>query len=103
MYIRTPRASAWVEANVPDMDRPANPSSTRHVQVRFAVRPLNTPAGSCRAVKMVSTQNGGSDEQRFYVLFESRYTRSPAPRWVPVQQVLGEDELAAWLRDGFRT
>jgi hypothetical protein len=67
--------------------------------VRYALRPLETPAGRCIALKQVETEG---EPPRLYVLFLSRYERMPAARWVPVGQVFGEQEAARWSQEGFR-
>ena len=107
MFVTTKRASAWLdqasnevqgnEANDRRFQRPAG-----SVRARYAVRPLETPAGRCIALKLVSPVEGGKAEPRFFVLFESRYERIPRPRWLPLERVLSEAEAEQWVKEGFR-
>ena len=107
MFVTTKRASAWLDrapSKVPG-DPPANRQRQRSavsVRTRYAVRPLETLAGRCIALKLVSPVEGGSAEPRFFVLFESRYERIPRPRWLPLELVLSEAQAEQWLKEGFR-
>ena len=107
MFVTTKRASAWldqapneVQGNEAKDRRRQRPAVS--VRTRYAVRPLETPAGRCVALKLVSPVEAGSAEPRFFVLFESRYERMPRPRWLPLERVLGEAEAERWLKEGFR-
>ena len=107
MFVTTKRASAWLDQapNEVPGDPPANRQRQRpavSVQTRYAVRPLETPAGRCIALRLVSPVEAEKAEPRFFVLFESRYERIPRPRWLPLERVLGEAEAEQWLREGFR-
>lgn len=102
MYVRSKFASSWLDA-------PEEPGAQSHPQLaapsrpravtRFAVRPLETPAGRCIALKQVLQE--GRDP-RLFVLFESRYMRTPEPVWVPAERVLDPAQAARWAEEGFR-
>jgi hypothetical protein len=103
MYIRNARASAWLDADSASEQR-AEPtqqvSRSRNVQVRYAARPLETAMGRCIAIKHVSN---GTDSERLFVLFQSRYERTAEFRWVPAERILTAQEAARWAAQDFKT
>jgi hypothetical protein len=105
MFVTSKFASAWLdqELSAPQLDsgnagRPRQPAAV----VRHAWRPLQTRAGRCIAIKLVPPADVRGTP-RFFVLFESSYERSPRPRWVPLERVLDEAEVARWVATGFRS
>ena len=108
MYVTNPRASAWLDPELvggktSTADNPAHGRCERPVsQVRYAAQPLRTSQGRCIALKLVASDPLRTTPPRFFVLFESRYERSPRPRWLPLERVLSEAEVARWLAGGFQ-
>jgi hypothetical protein len=108
MFVTTKRASAWLDraADGTKLDDTAVPSRSHRpastAVVRYAFRALETPAGRCIALKLVQPADGTPRPPRFLVLFESRYERTPRPRWLPLERVLGEAEAEQWIKDDFR-
>jgi len=103
MFVTTKRASAWLD---PQTRSDAEGGDTsRHggrPQTLYAVRPFETPAGRCIALKLVPPAVGRAASPRFFVLFESRYERCPEPRWVPVERVLDDADIGRWIKEEFR-
>jgi hypothetical protein len=102
MYIRNARASAWLDADSASEQRaePTQQVSNRIVQVRYAARPLDLAMGRCIAIKHVSN---GTDSERLFVLFQSRYERTAEFRWVPAERILTAQEAARWAAQDFKT
>lgn len=103
MFVTTKRASAWLDPQT-SHEAEGGRVNRRDGRTRtlYAVRPFETPAGRCIALKLVPPAVGRAASPRFFVLFVGRYERCQEPRWVPVEQVLDEADVERWVREGFR-
>jgi hypothetical protein len=103
MFVTTKRASAWLDSQSGN-EAESGDAGRRGGRARtlYAVRPFETPAGRCIALKLVPPAVGRAAAPRFFVLFVSLYERCPVPRWVPVERVLEEADVERWLKEGFR-
>lgn len=90
MYQRTAWAAVWTgsenEPTKPTADRDAGESVGRTV---WAKEPFQTRRGRCVAVRCRG--------QRLWVAISG----SPAVKWLPVEQVMTDEEAERWVSTGF--
>lgn len=105
MYLRTQRASAWLDADTPTTTTPpevhqAPPQAARpSAQIVEARKPFDGRLGRYLAVKHLPDHAG----QRGTLLVAIANTASSekGPRWVRADLALTSREAARWAREGF--
>ena len=105
MYVRTPYAAAWVDADGASIgpghtvERPQS-RPHREVRVLSARKPFKGSLGRYIAIKRIAGAGPGRKDLLLVAVADPT-PGARGPWWVRAEEALTEREAARWARDGF--
>lgn len=105
MYVRTPQASAWLEAtdsadSLPQAFLQRAPRDKPKPQVIWPRKAFDGKLGRYIAVKSVPPSRPG-DKELLLVAVANKSADERGPWWVRAETALSERDAAQWAREGF--